>query len=38
MENINVYITILSDSLRKKIDVLQNILDLTKEQGQILSE
>ena len=38
MENINVYITILSDSLRKKTDVLQNILDLTKEQGQILSE
>ena len=38
MENINVYITILSDSLKKKMDVLQDILNLTKEQGQILSE
>ena len=38
MENINVYITILSDSLKKKMDVLRDILNLTKEQGQILSE
>ena len=38
MENINVYITILSDSLIKKLDVLKKILSLTKEQNIILSE
>lgn len=38
MDDIRVYITILSDSLRKKMDVLKKILSLTKEQGRILSE
>lgn len=38
MDDIRVYITILSDSLRKKMDVLKNILSLTKEQNTILSE
>lgn len=38
MENINVYIAILSDSLVKKLDILKKILSLTKEQNMILSE
>lgn len=38
MENIRVYITILSDSLDKKLDVLKKIFSLTKEQNLILGE
>ena len=38
MNDINVYIAILSDSLKKKMDVLKKILSLTKEQNVILSE
>lgn len=38
MENIRIYITILYDSLEKKLDVLKKILSLTKEQNLILSE
>lgn len=38
MDDIRVYITILSDSLNKKMDVLKKILSLTKEQNLILSE
>lgn len=38
MDDIRVYVNILSDSLRKKIDILKKILYLTKEQGTILSE
>lgn len=38
MENIRIYITILYDSLEKKLDVLREILSLTKEQNLILSE
>lgn len=37
MNDINVYIAILSDSLKKKMDVLKKILSLTKEQNVILS-
>lgn len=38
MENKRVYITILSDSLEKKLDVLKKLLLVTKEQNMILSE
>ena len=38
MDDINVYISILSDSLKKKMDVLKKMLSLTKEQNVILSE
>ena len=38
MEDIKVYISILSDSLIKKLDILKKILSLTKEQNNILSE
>ena len=38
MENKRVYITILSDSLEKKLDVLKKLLSVTKEQNMILSE
>lgn len=37
MEDTGVYVTILHDSLRKKLDVLKKILDLTKNQKQLLS-
>lgn len=38
MDDIRTYINILSDSLIKKLDVLQNLLSLTKEQNLILDE
>ena len=38
MENKRVYITILSVSLEKKLDVLKKLLSVTKEQNMILSE
>lgn len=37
MENINVYITVLHDSLSRKVDVVKEILKYTKEQNKILS-
>ena len=37
MENKRVYITILSDSLEKKLDVLKKLLLVTKEQNMILA-
>ena len=37
MENINVYITVLHDSLSRKVDVVKEILKYTKEQNVILS-
>lgn len=38
MENTAVYVTVLSDTLKKKMDILKKILLLTKEQNTILSE
>ncbi len=38
MENTVVYVTVLLDSLKKKIDILKKIYELTKEQNRILSE
>ena len=38
MDDIRVYVNILSDSLRKKLDVLQELFSLTKKQNEILSE
>ena len=38
MENTVVYVRILSDSLKKKVDILKKILELTEEQNSILSE
>ena len=37
MENMNVYITVLHDSLSRKVDVVKEILKYTKEQNVILS-
>lgn len=37
MDDINVYITVLHDSLLKKVDVVKKILKCTKEQNVILS-
>mgnify|MGYP004567515025 CR=1 FL=1 len=37
MENINVYIIVLHDSLSKKVDIVKKILKCTKEQNVILS-
>ena len=36
MDDIRVYVNILSDSLRKKLDVLQELFSLTKKQNEIL--
>lgn len=38
MENTVVYVTILLDSLKKKVKILKKIFELTKEQNSILSE
>lgn len=38
MENTVVYVTVLSDSLKKKFDILKEIFELTNEQNDILSE
>ena len=38
MENTVVYVTVLSDSLKKKFEILKEIFELTKEQNNILSE
>lgn len=38
MDDIRVYVNILSDSLRKKLDVLQELFSLIKKQNEILSE
>lgn len=38
MENTVIYVTVLSDTLKKKMDILKKILLLTKEQNTILSE
>lgn len=37
MENMNVYITVLHDSLSRKVDVVKEVLKYTKEQNVILS-
>ena len=37
-KDIAVYVSILHDSLRDKCNVLQEILTITKEQEQVLSE
>ena len=37
MENMNVYIIVLHDSLSKKVDIVKKILKCTKEQNVILS-
>lgn len=37
-KDIAVYVSVLHDSLRNKCDVLQELLDITKEQEQVLSE
>ena len=36
MDNIGVYVSALQESLQKKLDVLLELLKLTKEQGAIL--
>jgi flagellar biosynthesis/type III secretory pathway chaperone len=36
MENMTVYVTALQDSLQKKLEVLKDILKLSREQGTIL--
>ena len=38
MDNINTYISVLHGSLRKKLELIKEILELTKEQNQILSK
>lgn len=38
MENINTYISVLHGSLRKKLELIKKLLELTKEQNKILSE
>lgn len=38
MDNIGVYVSALQESLQKKLDVLLELLKLTKEQGAILKE
>lgn len=37
MDNINTYISALHGSLRKKLELIKNLLELTKEQNKILS-
>ena len=36
MDDIRVYVNILSDSLRKKLDVLQELFSLTKKQKKLI--
>lgn len=38
MDNIGVYISALQESLQKKLEVLNRLLQLTMEQGKILAE
>ena len=38
MDNINTYISVLHGSLRKKLELTKEILELTKEQNKILSK
>ena len=38
MDNIGVYVSALQESLQKKLDVLLELLKLTKEQGAILKK
>lgn len=38
MENIAVYITAMQDSLQKKLDLLNRLLELTQEQGDIFRQ
>lgn len=38
MDNINTYISVLHGSLRKKLELIKKLLELTKEQNKILSE
>ncbi len=38
MDNINTYISVLHGSLRKKLELINKLLELTKEQNKILSE
>ena len=37
MGDIDTYINILSDSLRKKFDIVKKILECTKEQERLLA-
>jgi flagellar biosynthesis/type III secretory pathway chaperone len=37
MENMTVYVTAMQDSLQKKLEVLNSLLRLSKEQGTILA-
>lgn len=38
MDNINTYISVLHGSLRKKLELIKELLELTKEQSRILSK
>lgn len=38
MDNINTYISVLHSSLRKKLELIKDILQLTKEQSKILNK
>ncbi len=38
MDNINTYISVLHGSLRKKLELIKEILELTKEQNRVLSK
>ena len=38
MDNINTYISVLHGSLRKKLELIKEILELTKEQNSVLSK
>lgn len=38
MDNINTYISVLHGSLRKKLDLIKKLLELTKEQNKILNQ
>lgn len=38
MDSINTYISVLHGSLRKKLELIKKLLELTKEQNKILNE
>ncbi|MCI9078496.1 MAG: hypothetical protein HFH68_06135 [Lachnospiraceae bacterium] len=38
MDNINTYISVLHGSLRKKLELIKELLELTKEQNRVLSK
>lgn len=38
MDNINTYISVLHGSLRKKLELIKELLELTKEQNRMLSK